>query len=104
VVFPENIMLMNFFVGSEAPLVADRARWRSLLERWRIDDLPVFDLTTEQGRADLEKCAAFPDHEGPMEPAHSWRWQNRARVEGRVGDVPIITDNNLGHEFDWQNW
>ncbi|QIF02638.1 methyltransferase domain-containing protein [Roseimicrobium sp. ORNL1] len=104
VVFPESIMLMNFFVGSNTPLVADKARWRSLLERWRIDDVPVFDLTTEQGRADLEKCAAFPDYEGPWEQTHHWRWHNRAHVEARVGDVPIITDDNLGHEFDWQNW
>jgi predicted membrane-bound spermidine synthase len=104
VVFPEGITLMNFFVGSSAPLVADKSRWRSLLERWRIDDVPVFDLSTAQGREDLEKCAAFPDYEGPWEREHYWRWQNRARVEARAGDAEIITDDNLGHEFDWRNW
>ncbi|RBP46193.1 spermine/spermidine synthase [Roseimicrobium gellanilyticum] len=104
VVFPESITLMNFFVGSDAPLVMDKGRWRSLLERWRMDDVPVFDLTTQQGREDLEKCVAFPDFEGPWERSHHWRWQDRARIEARVGDAEIITDDNLGHEFDWRNW
>jgi spermidine synthase len=104
VVFPESIMLMNFFVGSDTPLTVDKARWRSLLERWRIDDVPVFDLATPQGREDLEKCAAFPDFEGPWDRSHPWRWQNRAHIEARVGEVEIITDDNLGHEFDWGNW
>jgi predicted membrane-bound spermidine synthase len=103
-VFPEGITLMNFFVGSSAPLVIDKARWRSLLERWSIDDVPVFDLSTAQGREDLEKCAAFPDCEGPWDRAHHWRWQNRARVEERAGSAVIITDDNLGHEFDSGNW
>lgn len=104
VVFPESIMLMNFFVGSEAPLTIDKDRWRALLEKWRIDGVPVFDLATQQGREDLEKCAAFPDHEGPWDRSHHWRWQKRSRTEARAGNAEVITDDNLGHEFDWANW
>jgi spermidine synthase len=104
VVFPESITLMNFFVGSNTPLVMDKTRWRSVLERWRIDDQPIFDVATAQGREDLEKCVSFADSEGPWERSHPWRWQNCARIEARVGNAEIITDDNLGHEFDWGNW
>lgn len=104
-VFPHSVMLMNFFVGSPSPIVPDKARWRSVLEKWSIDGRPVFDLQTAEGREQLEKCVAFADNEGPWDSkVHFWRWMNRARMEERFGNAEIITDENLGHEFSWGNW
>ncbi len=104
VVFPRTILLMNFCVGSKAPIVPDKARWRSVLERWAIDGTPVFDMRTEQGRGELERVVAFADNEGPWDKEHRWRWMNRVRIEQLFGDAEVITDDNLGHEFAWGNW
>lgn len=104
IVFPHTMMVMNFCAGSNQPLVPDAARWRSVLERWFIDDKPLFDLSSEAGREELEKIVRFADYEGPWNQDHRWRWMNRQRMEALFIDAEIITDDNLGHEFDWGNW
>lgn len=103
-VFPHTMMIMNFCVGSNVPLVPDAARWRSVLERWSIDGRPVFDLSSEAGKQELGRVAAFTGYEGPWDKDHRWRWMNRARMETLYGDAEVITDDNLGHEFAWGNW
>jgi predicted membrane-bound spermidine synthase len=103
-VFPHTLMAMNFCVASDAPLVPDKQRWRRALEEWSIDGRPVFDLTGEEGRGELEGVLAYADNEGEWDAEHRWRWMNRERMERRFGDAEIITDDNLGHEFAWGNW
>jgi spermidine synthase len=103
-VFPHTLMAMNFCIASDSPLEVDKERWRRALEAWRIDGKPVFDLTTEKGRGELERVLAYADNEGTWDKEHLWRWMNRTRMMQLFGTAPLITDDNLGHEFAWGNW
>ena len=103
-VFPHTLMAMNFCVGSNSPIIPDKERWRRALEKWSIDGKPVFDLTREKGRGELDRVLAYADNEGQWDADHRWRWMNRARMESLFRDAEIITDDNLGHEFAWGNW
>jgi predicted membrane-bound spermidine synthase len=103
-VFPHTLMAMNFCVGSESPITPDKEHWRRALEKWSIDGKPVFDLTREEGRGELERVLAYAGNEGEWDADHRWRWMNRARMERRFSDAELITDDTLGHEFAWGNW
>ena len=103
-VFPHTLMAMNFCVGSFAPLVPDKAHWGGVLERWQLDGRPVFDPESRDGHLRLEGVLRYADLEGPWDPQNPWRWTNRAHMEQQSGGAEVITDDNLGHEFDSGNW
>lgn len=105
-VFPHSALIINFMVGSNSPIQPDKARWKRLLELWQIDGVPVFDLQSPNGREDLEACVGFFDLEGPKDQQQPWRWTTRQHLEAAFGgsEVEVITDDNLGHEFDRGNW
>ncbi len=103
-VFPHAALIINFFVGSDTPIVPDRDRWQSVLEAWRLDGEPLFHLDTPEGRADLETCVSFIDQKGPRTSERALHWMDRAQMEAAFGQAEIITDDNLGHEFDQGNW
>lgn len=103
-VFPYTMMLFNFCVGSESPLIPDKARWRDVLQRWRLDGTPVVDTATPDGQKTLDDLAALVDLEGPFDPDHRWNWINREHMEQAWGTAEAITEDNLGHEFAWGNW
>ena len=103
-VFPYTMMLYNFCVGSEGPLLPDKSRWRDVLQRWRLDGRPVVDTSTPAGQKELEDLAAFADLEAPFDREHRWCWINRSHMEQAWGTAEPITEDNLGHEFQWGNW
>jgi hypothetical protein len=77
-------------------LVPDKERWIKVLREYRIDGEPVFDLATEQGRQDLEKVIPFID--SGYSP--TCRLIYRPELEQACGSVPVITDDNLGEEYE----
>ena len=93
-VFPHTMMVSNNCVGSDAPLLIDQARWRRILSTYRIDDRPVFDLSSETGRKELEQMlwVANPDN-----PSGSLMF--RPALETNYGTAKLITDDNLGEEY-----
>jgi predicted membrane-bound spermidine synthase len=93
-VFPHTIMVLNNCVGSNAPLVIDRDRWRSILSSYRIDGRPSFDLATVTGRADLERMLAVADPDD-----RSGSLMDRPAMEAAYGNAMLITDDNLGEEY-----
>jgi spermidine synthase len=98
-VFPSTIMVMNNCVGSLDPLVIDRERWRSVLEAYQIDGKPVFDLSSPNGTQDLEAVLSLVDNPSAALRARGYYLYDRKRMTRRF-KAPIITDDNLGHEFD----
>lgn len=98
-VFPHTIMMMNFCVASESPLIPDRERWRSVLSTYRIGGRPVIDKQSEQGRANLEGLLGFIDHQGDQPDDSNWRWLTREQMQTKWSNERIITDDNLGHEY-----
>lgn len=96
-VFPHTMMIINNCVGSLQPLNIDRQRWRAVLEAYKIDGQPVFDLSTTEGRERLEKVLLYGlTNEAPN---HRSFLRDRRQMEELFGGAQIITDDNLGHEY-----
>jgi hypothetical protein len=87
-----------------------------VLESYRIDGRPVFDPRRPQDREVLARMLALGDTPG-KEPAdlagnplwkteadrEDFRLRSRAQIEKacREAGAEPITDDNLGHEFQW---
>jgi spermidine synthase len=121
-VFPYGMRVAGFLAVSDSPLQLNAQRWSSVLEQYRIDGKPLFDLPREQSlleaillryRLDGTRVFDVPrdpvrfkevqsifatfDHKLPgfftLESAESMR--------RRMADVRLITDDNMGTE--WQH-
>ena len=94
----------------------DAARWKPVLENYRIDGKPVFDLTLPAHRAVLERFLALAETPGrepkdlESHPLYSeekdridFRVRNRSQMERacREAGADAITDDTLGHEYRW---
>ena len=94
-VFPYTLLVGNNCIGSSSPLVPNRERWTDILRQYRIHGQPIFDLTTAQGRQDLEATIAFLDHGF----GENCSLVYRPELVAACGGVPPITDDNLGDEY-----
>lgn len=97
-VFPHTGMLMNFAIGSLVPIQPDRERWRQALTQWRLQDRPLFDLSNPADQQRLNDVLGFIDHKGLPADPHWWQWCDREMMRP-WSKAPIITDDNLGHEY-----
>ena len=101
--FSDAIRLGNFIVGSDAPLVLDKARWRRALAAWKIDGKPVLDLARPEQAARLEAVVAVADTlsagYGPRKPLAMTNLETRAGILERTRGVPLLTDDNMGDEW-----
>ncbi|CAN5895973.1 hypothetical protein BH11VER1_BH11VER1_02220 [soil metagenome] len=98
-VFPYTMLAINNCIGSLQPLKLDKERWRHVLEGYRIDGAPVFDLTNDEGRKQLEHTLSFLDRNGDQPDGNEWRWLSREQMQAKWGNERLITDDNLGHEY-----
>ena len=95
-VFPHTMMVMNTCVGSMTPITVDLARWRDVLSRYQIDGAPVFDLDTPAGQQALDEMLAVA---GPNDVTGTL--MTRHTMEGLFGASRLITDDNLGEEYNF---
>jgi spermidine synthase len=86
-VFPHGLRMINCLFVSDTPITFDRARWRHLLQTYRVDGRPVLDLTREDHRQRLDELLAFDDFE-------AGEAVRRANADRRP-----ITDDNMGTEW-----
>lgn len=98
-VFPHTMMAINNCIASLKPLQLDKERWRRVLETYRIDGAPVFDLTTDDERRQLDDTLSFLDRHGDQADGNEWRWLDRDQMQAKWADERVITDDNLGHEY-----
>ncbi len=100
-VFPDCALLLNNILASNAPLTFDKDRWRDTLAAYRYDGVPLFDLSTEKGREDLEAIVSLVDNAGIQDIATERRLWTRENLENDPATQRArpITDDNLGHEF-----
>lgn len=98
-VFPHTMMAINNCIGSLKPIQIDKDRWRRVLEAYRIDGAPVFDLTNDAGRQQFEHTLSFLERHGDQSGGNEWRWLDRDQMTAKWHDERIITDDNLGHEY-----
>jgi spermidine synthase len=97
-VFPFGMRLMNFMAVSDTPLRLDADRWRDVLENYKIDDKPVFDLSQELSRRRLgEMLSITATMDRSAEIGFSLESANHIRA--RAAGVRVITDDNMGTEW-----
>ena len=97
-VLPFGMRLMNFMVVSDTPLRLDADRWRDVLENYKIDDKPVFDLSQELSRRRLgEMLSITATMDRSAEMGFSLESANHIRT--RAAGVRVITDDNMGTEW-----
>jgi len=98
--FAYGARFTNHMVVSASPIAWDFARWRSILEAYRIDGKPVFDGGRPEDNAVLDHLiameaslapAAIHIAERPIEPCPD--------ILTRTAGKRIVTDDNMGGEW-----
>jgi predicted membrane-bound spermidine synthase len=99
-VFKHGARFVNHLVVSETQIAWDFARWRRLLESYRIEGRPVFDLTRAEDRAELDRLVSWEEslalgvaYQGarPIEPCTD--------ILIRTAGKRPVTDDNMGTEW-----
>ena len=89
---------MNFMVVSDTPLRLDADRWRDMLENYKIDDKPVFDLSQELSRrrlGEMLSITATMDSSAEM----GFSLESADHIRARAAGARVITDDNMGTEW-----
>ena len=94
--FPYALRVSNFLAVSDSPFTLDKDRWRNVLNRYRIDGVPVFDHDNPLEQARLEQLLHLADEvdipKGELE--------SHASMMRRFKGVRLITDDNMGTEWE----
>ena len=102
VAYPHGYRFLNHMLVSPAPIEPDFQYWRDNLLRTRIDGAPVLDLT-RQSHAD--KLAEVMNYENDLQAGSSRSagkyLESCAEILARSSDLPVITDNNMGEEWNY---
>lgn len=98
-VFPHVVRVINNLVVSDSPLDPNRERWRQVLLDYRIDGQPVLNPEQEADRARLVRILGMIDNlQGPDSPW--WGMEDRPSILNRTESLRVITDDNMGTEWD----
>ena len=95
--FADGARFLNHMVVSETPIPWDFERWRRILEAYRIDGRPVFDVSRGDDRAELDRLESLGasltarDEPRPIEAC--------ADVLSRTAGQWLVTDDNMGSEW-----
>ena len=98
-VFPHAAKVWNNLAVSDSPLRPDKERWRRVLEEYRIDGVPVFDLSKALHRKKLSKIVDRLDGLKKRKGRHAY-FENRKRLVRRYAKRRPVTDDNMGAEWD----
>jgi len=98
-VYPHAVRVVNSMLVSDSPLVPDKARWRDILLKFRPDGRPLFDMNDAHHRARLEEILSIVDTLAEPSPGRQ-RLEPRESLLARLGDKPVITEDNMATE--WQ--
>jgi len=97
--FADGARFLNHMVVSETPIRWDFERWRRILEAYRIDGRPVFDVSRGDDRAELDRLQSWGasltarDELRPIEACSD--------ILSRTTGQRLVTDDNMGSE--WRN-
>ncbi|KAF0245822.1 MAG: spermidine [Planctomycetota bacterium] len=87
-VFPHAVLLWNFMLASEAPLIADEARFRPTLRSFEIEGRPVWDFARESEETAFEAAVGKCLHSAP-----------RDSIRSALRGSTVITDDNMASEW-----
>lgn len=95
-VFPYALLVGNFLAVSDSPLDVDPDHLAGILGRYRIDGRPALGPV---GIAGLVLLAREVDHPARRGTRHVM--ESRASILARTQGYALITDDNMGTEWDW---
>ncbi len=78
---------------SDSPFSFDKARFRQILEGYRIEGVPAIDLTVPEGPKLVDQLVAMSDHEGENGA------EQRESILARTQNATVVTDDNMATEF-----
>jgi spermidine synthase len=93
---------LNVMIASNEPLQLDPRRMRVMLERYSIDDRPVFDRSNPIHRARLDEIMATVDPSTLDQNGPKGTMETCQSIKSRTQDLQLITDDNMGEE--WQRF
>lgn len=88
---------VTFLMVSDSPIVLDKTRWFSVLNRYEIDGKKVFDTDSSRGQLVLAAYNAFAD--SIKESPRTLGIESGDVLARRLGPRHIITDDNMGAEW-----
>jgi spermidine synthase len=92
--------ITNHMLLSDSPIAWDFQRWRQRLVNYRIDDLPIFDLTRAPDRAEIAQYVAWQGSLDPQEAANIGRpIEPCPDLLARTAGQRPVTDDNMGSEW-----
>jgi len=98
--FAHGARFTNHMVVSDEPIAWDFRRWRRVLESYRIDGAPIFEMARERDRAEIDNLVSWekslrPESaqtaDRPIEPCPEL-------LTRTTGKQPV-TDDNMGSEW-----
>ena len=98
--FPYALRIMNFLAVSNSPIRPDENRLRDTLLHFRIDGKPLVDPNTPEDLQRLQEILklAHPGTASDTEQFYSSEYADTIRR--RYAKLPLITDDNMGTEWD----
>jgi len=98
-VFPHALLVINCIAVSDSPIRFDPVRWRSVLERYALDGVPLFDLGEEDDLRILDHLLALAGTLDRDLPDTRFKLETRAQVLQRTEDARLVTDDNMATEW-----
>jgi spermidine synthase len=98
-VYPYALRVVNFLAVSDSPIQVDKDRWRRVLESYRIEGKPVFDLTRPEHRERLSEMLALADTVQSGNPEELMTMEYAGTIRERYRGRRLITDDNMGTEW-----
>jgi predicted membrane-bound spermidine synthase len=95
-VFPFGLRIANFLAVSDSPFTLDKDRWKEALTDYQIDGRPVFNLAIPHHQERLDEVLHVADQRDDPNGIY----ESQASMVRRLSGFPIITDDNMGTE--WQ--
>jgi len=99
-VFPYGLRVFNFLAVSDAPLNVATERWLADLNIYRINGRLIFDPAKPETKLTLARYATLlqsVDH-----PPLRMGLENSSSMRARMGNPRLITDDNMGLEWEPQ--
>jgi spermidine synthase len=98
-VFPYGLRVFNFLAVSDAPLDVATERWLADLRIYQINGHRVFDPANPETKLTLTRYAALAQtvNQAPLRMG----LENSASMRARMGNPRLITDDNMGLEWEW---
>ncbi len=92
-----GLRVITFLMVSDSPIVLDKSRWFSVLNRYEIDGKKIFDVSNSRGQLVLGAYNAFAD--SVKEPSRLLGMESGDALAERLGPRRLITDDDMGAEW-----